>query len=189
MGRTTTTQLKRSFCQWKLVLHQRNLSVINKFIAMSAFTVGVVEAWIKLTLGQKEKACVLKDETPLFITSTSLSLQRTDLLMNNDVNTLKTGSTTDGTFERTVTNRDWMKVIHFNHTTARPPSHYPRGLLYLSTFSFLLLFFLVLADGKAIALWDVCPWRIRQQKEIFIHTVDVEWEQAVSNSTLSSLIV
>lgn len=141
MGRTTTTQLKRSFCQWKLVLHQRNLSVINKFIAMSAFTVGVVEAWIKLTLGQKEKACVLKDETPLFITSTSLSLQRTDLLMNNDVNTLKTGSTTDGTFERTVTNRDWMKVIHFNHTTARPPSHYPRGLLYLSTFSFLLLFF------------------------------------------------
>lgn len=49
-----------------------------------------------------------------------------------------------------------MKVIHFNHTTARLPSHYPRGLLYLSTFSFLLLF-LVLADGKAIALWDVCP--------------------------------
>lgn len=44
------------------------------------------------------------------------------------------GSTTDITFECAVNNREWMKVIHFNHTTARPPSHYPRGLLYLSTF-------------------------------------------------------
>ena len=64
--------------------------------------------------------------------------------MNNDV---KTGGVKTqlhhprSTLEkRTVTNRDWMKVIHFNHTTARPPSHCPRGLLYLSTFSFLLLF-------------------------------------------------
>lgn len=82
----------------------------------------------------------LMTQLPSFITCASWSLQRTGswwLMML----TLRFCTTADNTFECAVNNRDWMKVIHFNHTTARPPSHYPRGLLYLSTFSFLLLFF------------------------------------------------
>lgn len=64
-GRNNNNTTERSFCRWKLVLHPHNLSVINRFIAVSAFTAGVAEARIKLTLGQWEKACVLKDTTPI----------------------------------------------------------------------------------------------------------------------------
>ena len=177
MGRTTTTQLKGHFVDenWSCIhtIYQSSTGLLLRLLSQQGWLMpGLNWPWAR---GKTYE--YLMTQLPLFITSTSLSLQRTSLLMNNDVTALKTsfGFTTDGTFECTVNNRDWMKVIHFNHTTERPPSHYPRGLLYLSTFSFLLLF-LVLADGKAIALWDVCPWRIRQQKEIFIPTVDVEWE-------------
>lgn len=71
--------------------------------------------------------------------------------MKNDVNTLETGGvkaatlapgeTTHTITEYTLNNRDQIKVIHFNQTTAPPPSHYPMGLLYLSTFSFSSFFF------------------------------------------------
>lgn len=58
-GRNNNNTTERSFCQWKLVLNPRNLSVINRFIAMSAFTTGVAEARIRLTLDQWEKVYVL----------------------------------------------------------------------------------------------------------------------------------
>lgn len=137
---------ERSFLPMKIGLAStQSISHQQVYCRTSAFS---QQEWLKPELNwpwaSGRTHVHFKTQLPLFITSTSLSAQRTGLLMNNDV---KTGGVKTqlhhprGTLEkRTVTNRDWMKVIHFNHTKARPPSHCPRGLLYLSTFSFLLLF-------------------------------------------------
>lgn len=112
-GQNCDNTAERSFCQWKLVLHPCNLSVINRVIAMSAFTAvgGGGEACINLTLDQREKACVLKD-TALIIYSVSspfVPVQRTGLMskgimmsaLRRQVQPRRNfGSITGGTFEQ-----------------------------------------------------------------------------------------
>lgn len=49
-GQNCDNTAQRSFCQWKLVLHPHNLSVINRVIAMSAFTGGGWGGGVKLVL-------------------------------------------------------------------------------------------------------------------------------------------
>lgn len=80
-----------------------------------------------------------------------------------------------------------MKVIHFNHTTVRPPSYYPRGLLYLSTFSFILSFFLSWLMARQL-LCGTSALEDSENRRRYLYIL-VEWEQAISNSTLSSLTV
>lgn len=119
-------------------------------------------------------------QLPLFITSASLPALRTSFLVNNDVQTWRTRQIKAQLWPPPQTAHSNVPLSNVTEwrlfvliTPQHPlPSTIPGGLLYLSTFSFFLLF-LVLANGKAIAMWDVCPWRIRQHKETFIHIVDV----------------
>lgn len=119
-------------------------------------------------------------QLPLFRTSASLPALRTSFLVNNDVQTWRTRQIKAQLWPPPQTAHsnvpltnvtEWRLFVLITPQHALP-STIPGGLLYLSTFSFFLLF-LVLANGKAIAMWDVCPWRIRQHKETFIHIVDV----------------
>lgn len=82
-----------------------------------------------------------------------------------------------------VNNREWMKVIHFNHTPACPPSRCPRGLLYLSTF-FISSPFFCPGWWQSNCFVECLPLKI-QTTEGDIYTM----EQSVLYLTLFSVIV